>query len=71
MVETKKKKEQRYIIITDNSSVGITQATQLMVSQINEKIEQGYVPFGNLAVSEDESGNPNFYQPMVLKSQPK
>ncbi|WP_353570089.1 hypothetical protein [Candidatus Albibeggiatoa sp. nov. BB20] len=70
MAETKKKKE-RYIIITDNSSVGITQATRLMVSQINEKIDQGYVPFGNLAVSEDEAGNPNFYQPMILKAPSK
>ena len=70
MAEAKKKKE-RYIIITDNSSVGVTQATRLMVSQINDRIEQGYVPFGNLAVSEDEDGNPNFYQPMILKAQPK
>ncbi|MEK7991497.1 MAG: hypothetical protein VSS52_010865 [Thiotrichaceae bacterium] len=70
MTETKKKKD-RYIVITDNSSIGVTQATRLMVSQINEKIEQGYVPFGNLAVSEDEDGNPSFYQPMILKAPSK
>lgn len=65
MAETKKK--DRYIIITDNSGVGITQSIGLLARQINEKIDQGYVPFGNLVVSEDEDGNPNFYQPMILK----
>lgn len=65
----KKQPRSRYLIITDNSSVGVSQSIELMSKQINEKITQGYVPFGNLAVTSDEDGNPSFYQPMILKSQ--
>jgi len=67
MAEAKKKKN-RYIIVMDNPNVGIAKAVGLMEQQINAKITEGYVPHGNLVVTADEDGNPNFFQPMVLKS---
>ena len=59
--------KQNYIILMDSSSVGATQSAGLLVKQINEKISEGYVPFGNLIITTDEGGNPSFFQAMVVK----
>ncbi|OQW94695.1 MAG: hypothetical protein BWK79_05005 [Beggiatoa sp. IS2] len=60
-------KKDRYIIIMDSSSVGATNAAQMMVKQINEKIMDGYVPHGGLIVTADQEGSPSFFQAMIYK----
>lgn len=65
-----KDKKEIYIILTDNSEVGITQSARLLASQVNQKISEGYEPFGGLIVTSDQSGkNQSFFQPMVLRRQ--
>ncbi|ALG67187.1 hypothetical protein [Beggiatoa leptomitoformis] len=60
--------KQRYIVIMDSSSVGITKSVNLMVNQINTKITEGYIPHGNLVAVADDDGNPSFFQPMILRA---
>jgi len=61
-------KKELYIILTDNSEVGITQSARLLASQVNQKISEGYEPFGNLIATNDQNGkNQSFFQPMMLR----
>lgn len=60
-------KKDRYIIIMDSSSVGATNSAQMLVKQINEKINEGYIPHGGLTVTADQEGEPSFFQAMIYK----